>query len=372
MRAYFTQKTGGIERVMFDYFRNWIDRYFSDDAALTLGVVLIASVIILMTLGRLLAPVLAGFVLAYLLQGVVSLLERCKLPHMAAVSLTFLLFCAALVWVIFMILPLVWEQMSHLFAELPKMVQQFQAVLAELPKKYPAFISEHQVKSVIKTVSSQLGGVGQWIVSFSVSKLIGVVTILVYLILVPILVFFFLKDRERIAKGFVGILPKHRRLIKQVAAEMNVQIANYIRGKVIEIIVVGVADYILFAWMGLHYAVLLAVLVGLSVVIPYIGAVVVTIPVFLIAFLQWGWNHDFILLICIYGVIQGIDGNLLVPLLFGEAVNLHPIVIIMAILIFGGLWGVWGVFFAIPLATLVKSVLHAWPKGEQSLQSETG
>lgn len=357
---------------MLNYFRKWIDRYFSDDAALTLGVVLVISVIILMTLGRLLAPVLAGFVLAYLLQGVVGLLERFKLPHIMAVSLTFLLFCAALTWIIFMVLPLVWGQMSNLFNELPKMVQQFQAVLTAFPQKYPNFISEQQVRGLIQAISTQMGGVGQWLVSFSVSKLVGVVTILVYLILVPILVFFFLKDRERIARGLSAILPKNRRLIKQVAAEMNVQIANYIRGKVIEIIIVGVADYILFVWLGLNYAVLLAVLVGLSVVIPYIGAVFVTIPVVLIAFLQWGWGSDFIILVCVYGIIQGIDGNILVPLLFGEAVNLHPIAIIMAILIFGGLWGFLGVFFAIPLATLIKAVYNAWPKGEQTMVEESG
>ncbi|MNT53842.1 hypothetical protein D3C72_1909530 [compost metagenome] len=67
-----------------------------------------------------------------------------------------------------------------------------------------------------------------------------------------------------------------------------------------------------------------------------------------------------------YLVIQALDGNLLVPLLFSEAVNLHPVAIIIAVLVFGGLWGFWGVFFAIPLATLVKAVLNAWPKRDET------
>ena len=71
---------------------------------------------------------------------------------------------------------------------------------------------------------------------------------------------------------------------------------------------------------------------------------------------------DFAWLMVTYLVIQALDGNLLVPLLFSEAVNLHPVAIIIAVLVFGGLWGFWGVFFAIPLATLVKAVLNAWPK----------
>ena len=105
----------------------------------------------------------------------------------------------------------------------------------------------------------------------------------------------------------------------------------------------------------------LALAVGFSVVIPYIGAAVVTIPVLLIGFLQWGLGSEFYTLMVVYGVIQALDGNVLVPLLFSEAVNLHPVAIILAVLVFGGFWGFWGIFFAIPLATLVKAVLSAWP-----------
>ncbi len=114
--------------------------------------------------------------------------------------------------------------------------------------------------------------------------------------------------------------------------------------------------------MGLNYPALLAVANGLSVIIPYIGATLVTVPVLLVAFFQWGLSHDFYYLLLAYGVIQTLDGVLLVPLLFSEAVNLHPVAIIVAILFFGGLWGFWGVFFAIPLATLVRAVLSAWPR----------
>ncbi|MDA7746645.1 AI-2E family transporter, partial [Psychromonas sp.] len=113
------------------------------------------------------------------------------------------------------------------------------------------------------------------------------------------------------------------------------------------------------------YSALLALLVGLSVLIPYIGAAVVTVPVAIVALFQWGFSADFVYLMIAYSVIQAIDGNVIVPILFSEAVNLHPIVIIISVLVFGGLWGFWGVFFAIPLATLVKAVLHAWPTSDE-------
>jgi len=114
--------------------------------------------------------------------------------------------------------------------------------------------------------------------------------------------------------------------------------------------------------MDLSYAPLLAVIVGLSVLIPYIGAAVVTLPVALVGYFQWGLSSEFAWLLVWYAGIQFLDGNVLVPILFSEALNLHPVAIIGAILVFGGLWGFWGVFFAIPLATLVKALINVWPR----------
>ncbi len=155
-------------------------------------------------------------------------------------------------------------------------------------------------------------------------------------------------------------LPNDRRMAKQVGSEMNQQIMNYIRGKLIEIIIIGAASTVAFIALGLNYPVLLGVLVGLSVLVPYVGATIVTLPVLLVALFQFGTSAEFGYVMLAYGIIQALDGNLLVPLLFSEAVNLHPVTIIIAVILFGGLWGFWGVFFAIPLATLVKAVLNAW------------
>ncbi|MEZ5476532.1 MAG: AI-2E family transporter [Thiolinea sp.] len=110
--------------------------------------------------------------------------------------------------------------------------------------------------------------------------------------------------------------------------------------------------------------VLLSFLVGISVLIPYVGAALVTLPIAAVAYFQWGYNSDFIWVLVVYGIIQFLDGNLLVPLLFSGMVNLHPAAIIAAVLVFGAIWGVWGVFFAIPLATLVHAVINAWPRDD--------
>ena len=347
---------------MLKVLRSWIYRYFSDEEAVVLAVVLALGFTVILTLGGMLAPVLAGLVLAFLLQGVVGWLERLRVPHVLAVWGVFTLFVALLAACLLLLVPLVWRQLLTLVNELPRMLGEWQSLLLLLPERYPQLVSETQVLQAIDKASGELGRIGQWLLSSSLAGLPILVGMMIYLVLVPILVFFFLKDRRQIAEWFAGYLPSERGLMTRVWQEMNVQIANYIRGKVIEIVITGAATYVTFAVLGLNYAALLALLVGLSVVVPYVGAVVVTVPVALIGLFQWGWGDQFIYLMVAYAIIQALDGNVLVPLLFSEAVNLHPVAIICAVLLFGGLWGFWGVFFAIPLATLFKAVLNAWPR----------
>jgi putative permease len=352
---------------MFKVLRDWMQRYFSDEEAVVLAVLLVLAFTIVLTLGGMLAPVLAGLVLAFLMQGMVVQLERLRVPEGGAVGLVFALFMGALAVFLLVLVPLLWHQLITLFNELPGMLAKWQSLLLLLPERYPHLVSDEQVLQAIEAARGEIGKFGQWALTFSLSSLPLLVNMMIYLVLVPILVFFFLKDRRMIGRWFRGYLPRERTLITRVAEEMNRQIANYIRGKVIEIFICGAVTYIAFVTMGLNYSALLAMLVGISVVVPYVGAVVVTVPVAFIALFQWGWSDQFIYLMAVYGIIQTLDGNVLVPLLFSQTVSLHPVAIICAVLLFGGLWGFWGIFFAIPLATLFKAVLDAWPRNEPTV-----
>lgn len=350
---------------MIKVFRGWIDRYFSDEEAVLLVVLIAASLLILLTLGTVLAPMIASVIIAFLMQGVVVRLRSWGAPHWLAVTLTSILLMAMLASIVLVLLPVIWHQSARFVAELPRMLGEWQDLLLLLPQNYPNLVSEAQVEELISVTATELGRFGQSVLSFSVSSLPVLVTVLVYFVLVPILVFFFLKDSSLLVNWVASFLPHKRPVMSKIWQEMNQQIANYVRGKAIEILIVGAVSYIVFTLLGVNYAALLAIAVGLSVVIPYIGAAVVTLPVAMIGFFQWGWGSEFFYLMLAYGIIQALDGNVLVPLLFSEAVNLHPVAIIMSVLVFGGLWGFWGVFFAIPLATLVKAILYAWPIGVQ-------
>ncbi len=354
---------------MLDVFGAWMRRYFSDPQAVLLMVILILSFTVVLTMGGMLLPLLAALVIAYLLEALVQVLQRWRFPRMLAVMLVFALFIAVLAFTVLGLIPLLSRQLSQFVQDLPQMINNGQRLLLRLPELYPQFITGAQVSELITGIRKAITGLGQNVLSLSLASIPTLITVLVYLILGPLLVFFFLKDKQLLITWLTRFLPRRRTLLTQVWQEMDQQIGNYIRGKFYEILVVGVASWVTFTLMGLAYASLLAVLVGLSVIVPYIGATVVTLPVALVAYFQWGLSADFGWLMLAYGIIQALDGNLLVPLLFSETVNLHPVAIITAVLVFGGLWGIWGVFFAIPLATLVKAIINAWPRAGASAGS---
>lgn len=342
--------------------RDWFKRYFSDPQIVFLTLFLVFVFGIVLTMGDMLAPVLASIVVAYLLEGIVGLLESYSLPRLPAVIIVFIIFLLFVALVLLGLLPLLSRQVTEFVQQLPAMISSGQSALMQLPEKYPDIVPQEQVDQLIGQVRNEIGTFGQRVLSWSLSSVVGVITLVVYLILMPLLVFFFLKDKRLIIGWFVQYLPKHRKFAGTVWTDVDRQIANYVRGKFWEIVIIWAASFTTFTLLGLNYALLLGVMVGLSVIIPYIGAAVVTLPVLFVAWFQWGWTPDFIWLAVAYFIIQALDGNVLVPLLFSEVVDLHPVAIIVAILVFGGFWGFWGVFFAIPLATLVQAVLTAWPK----------
>ena len=357
---------------MIEMLKVWYERHFSNPQVVILALLLVAGFAIVLFLGDILIPLLTAIVIAYMLEGLVIKVQRRGVGrHFASISVFSVFFTAVVISAIILI-PLLVEQVYQFFTELPKMLGRIQQVLLQLPESYPGVITQAQIIEVMSLVKTEIGKFSQVVLSFSISSLQGIITWMVYIILIMLLVFFFLKDKDIIKKWLTGYLPQKRVLVQQVSREMDMQIGNYIRGKIIEILIIGILTYIGFVFMGLNYAFLLGLLVGLSVLVPFVGATVVTIPVALTAFFQFGWSSEFGYLMLVYGIIQALDGNLLVPLLFSEAVNLHPVAIIIAIIFFGGMWGLWGVFFAIPLATLVKAVLNAWPDDPEPVkQKET-
>lgn len=347
---------------MLQVLKQWFGRYFSHPEAVLLVALILGAMVLFAFMGEILAPALAAIVIAYLLQWVINLLVSWRVPRIAAVILVYTTFMGLFLYAMLVLWPVIWAQLVKLADELPYMVSRARELLYLLPEKFPEYITKETIDTTVANTSLEVKRSASKLVTASIATIPSLIALLVYLILVPIMVFFFLKDYKQILGYVTNFLPDDRKVLHSVWLELDEQIGNYVRGKVAEVLIVGFVSYATFAFFGLQYATLLAVIVGFSVLVPYVGAAVVTIPVMLVALFQWGFTSEFVYVLVAYGVIQALDGNVLVPLLFSEAVNLHPIAIIVSILVFGGIWGFWGVFFAIPLATLVKAVIVAWPK----------
>lgn len=356
------------EQSVLSLMKSWLRIFFPNSQAVSLAIILIVGFLLIYFLSEYLAPVFAAVVLAYLLEGLIQKVEARRLARMPSVFLVFSGFIAFLGYILFVLMPMIYQQTIELSQRVPAIIGRVQTEIMRLPEIYPNYITEYQISEITISIQEELIKYGQDLLSVSATSVIGLVTAIIYLILVPVLIFFFLQDKHKIMGWLAHFLPSDTVLSTQVWKEVDMQMGNYVRGKFVEVFLLWAVSYITFSIMDLNYAMLLAVFVGLSVIIPYIGATLVTFPVLGVAFFQWGMGADFIYLTISYMIMQSIDGMMLVPLLFSEVVNLHPIAIIVAILFFGGIWGFWGVFFAIPLATLVRAVIAVWPKiGERQV-----
>ncbi len=342
---------------MRSLFNKFMQRFFSNEESVYFAILLIFSFFFIIFFGNVLLPVIISIVIAFLLNGFMTTLLRFNISQKLSLSITLIVFFGFYLS-LFMALPSIGTEINNLLQNLPAIVSSFQQTLIEMNN----YFSEEDIDQIFANLSNQISV----LLSSALGQLAGTVALMfnaiLYAIMIPLMVFFFLKDKSILLPFASIILPKENGFMQSVFSEMNDQLFNYVTGKFIEMLVVATASYILFASLGLPYAVLIAILVGLSVIIPIFGAILVTIPVVLIGLYEWGLTENFYWLLGFYLLIQVLDGNVLVPILFSSRNNLHPVVIIIAVLFFGGIWGFWGLFFAIPLATFIKAIINSWPE----------
>ena len=340
--------------------RRWLKQYFSDPQFMILIILLLGGFLLIFAFGKMLMPVFISIIIALLLDSLIEWLNRFHLRRKAGVYLVFTLFLALFFDLLIILLPMISHQIGQLVGDLPSIITKIKGELILLPQKYPGVISEERINQFIALLASEFNDLGKNIIQISISSVRGIITIIIYLILVPFLVFFFLKDKVMILEWLRRLLPEERGLAIQVWQEVYEQFFNYLRGKILEILIVWAINYIAFALLGLKYSIIISLFVGLAVLVPYVGAAVMFIPVILIAFFQWGLGANLIYIVIVFLFLHALDGNMIAPLLLSKVVKIHPVAIIISILVFGGLWGFWGLVFAIPLATLLHAVLKAW------------
>ena len=351
---------------MKNIFSRWGRRYFSNEEAVVLLVIILGIAFCIIGIGHLLLPIIFGIVVAYLLHGMVHFISPWYGKKLAF-WVVYLGFLSLFLSILFIVIPIMIQQLNLFFEELPHMADTLILPLNHLPLKYRAYLAQDHVQAIIQQAFDHLPVLGKAALAASIDSLPQVFSFVIGLILFPLIVFFLLHNPQIIFQWFGQFLPTNRAVLTHIWQQIDGQLSNYVRGKFVEGVLVGGLTYIGFWIFGLKYSMLLAFFVGLSVFIPYIGCVLVSVPVVIVSLFQWGLHETFIWSTLVYGLIQALDACLLGPVIFSETMNLHPIVIIAAILFFGGIWGVSGMFFAIPLAAVAKILLESWPQTSASL-----
>jgi putative permease len=347
---------------MIKLIKDWYTDNFTDPNQVSLALVLIFSIIVTYILVQTIAPILVAVVLAYMLEGLVQhLMKTTSATRNISVIVVFFLFLILSILTLFMLLPLLLDQLTLLVKSLPEIFNKSKQLILGLYDENE-YMPKDYIDNIFLGLQGETSKVGNSIFTFSLASAGGLFAIIVYAILVPIMIFFMLFDKETINGWIARFFPKKLDLTRRAYSELNLKIGNYIRCKFIEIMIVWIASFIIFFSFGLNYSLLLSFLCGLSVIIPYVGMIAVTIPIILVAYFQWALGSEFWYVIIGHLLIQALDGNVVVPILFSDAVNIHPFAILLSILFFGSVWGIWGVFFAIPLAVLISTILDVWPQ----------
>ena len=346
---------------MFDYLKGFFRNYFYEEEQFAALFLLIIAGILLYFIGSTITPIFVSILIAYLLNGVMNFFERKNYSKKTAFYFSFTIFLFFYL-IVLVSLPYVTGQIASLINELPAIVAFVQNLFDNLVIRYPNFFTTEQVEEIFASSTSFIPSIAEQVLIQLNTGFSAIMNALIFLILTPILVFFFLKDKSEMLSYVTYFLPNKRILLSQIWSDLNIQLFGYVRGKALEMIIVGSVTTLAFLILGVNYSVILGILVGMSVLIPLFGAILVTIPVVAIGLFQWGLDTPFFIFLFVYLLIQILDGNVLFPLLMGNEVNLHPVLIILAILVFGGIWGFWGLLLAVPIATLIRAVFKVWPK----------
>jgi putative permease len=184
---------------------------------------------------------------------------------------------------------------------------------------------------------------------------------LIYLVAIPILVFFFNYDYTLFGNKIRELYPDQAPDLEIIARDIGDQLRYYVRGKIVHMSIIGGVSFILFLSFSLHYALILAVAMGFSVFIPFVGTALATLPLALISYAQFGLTGPLFYILGGHSLIHLWNENILVPMIFSKSNDMHPLTILSSVLIFGHLMGILGVFLAIPLTAIIKICILRWP-----------
>jgi predicted PurR-regulated permease PerM len=305
-------------------------------------------------LWRLLLPFLVACFIAYLLYPVIKKIHTYNIPKGAAILFIYLLFFGGIAYSIYRGYPAVMNQLKDLNEQLPHLMQMYEDIVYKLYES-TSFLPE-TVHDKMDHLFIRLETATENIIGTLLGGFTRIVDLIILITVIPVLVFYMLKDFDQITAFFTKMVPaRYRNETAQIMHAINESLGSYIRGQLLICLFVGLATLIAFHLLGMKYALLLAIIMGLTNIIPYFGPIIGAVPAAAIALTMSGKLVIFVLIIIFS--IQLIESNLLSPYIVGKSINIHPIAIIFVLLLGGEIGGVLGMILAVPLLTTAKVII---------------
>ncbi|MFU8786525.1 MAG: AI-2E family transporter [Candidatus Izemoplasmataceae bacterium] len=348
-----------------------------------LGILILATLLIYMmtlftpfwrsvglALRAVLIPVGLAWLISLIIFPIVRLIEKRGIgPRALSVAIVYVFTAVVLYGLLSFLIPFVMDQVKQFFAtDYPLLADYFRTQFREDfifgTEMYDFFAraiqSSDAINNAVETFFASLTTVIP-------STLLGLITVIAIL---PILLLFYLLDYERVNDTLKGIIPKkYARTAGDLATRLNHTVGAYIRGQLFLMFAIGTVATITYKLIGLEYYFIFGIIVGLTNVIPYFGALIAMIPAVTYAFITRDFGPNPFLVVGVNIMIQFIEGNIFQPIIMGKQLEIHPIIIIISILFFGSLFGALGVIFASPIAATLR-VLYEFFKERREMSKE--
>lgn len=331
------------------------------------GVVTAIFAVVLWFLGDVLLPFVIGSAIAYFIDPVADRLERAGLSRIAATAVITIVAILLAVLIGLLVIPTLISQSIDLINIMPQLFQDLQSFIA---KHFPSLLVEgSSARETLNTIGEAIKERGPALIETALGSALSVLNIVVLLIVVPVVSVYMLLDWDRMIARIDELLPRdHAPIIRQLARDIDDTLASFIRGMGTVSLILGAYYAIALMLVGLNFGLVVGVIAGLVTFIPYLGALIGgSLAIGLALFQFWGDWTSIGLVAAVFAIGQVVEGNFLTPKLVGGSIGLHPVWLLLALSVFGALFGFVGMLVAVPVAAAIGVVTRFGV--EQYLQS---
>jgi predicted PurR-regulated permease PerM len=303
-----------------------------------------------------LMPFILSAFFAYLLSPMIGFLETKGIKKVAAITILYIIFLTVFVSVIIIFIPKIFSEISSLSQKIPQYINfvgnSFHTIQTNLENKYPIIKQQKVFEKIILNIQQFLEN----FVSKIPSVLFGIFSIISLFVLIPVITFFFLLVGKDSMNKLLNFLPsRYTETTLSIICELDEILGNFLRGQFLESTIVGILSIIGLLILEIDYAIIIGTIAGLANMIPYLGPFVGCVPAIIVALVKFGSLRMVVKVVIMFAIIQFVDNNFVQPIILSKGVKLHPVTVMFVLLAGAQIGGVIGMFFAVPIAAMVKT-----------------